>query len=111
VKSAGIWLSYDLGVRGDYEGLYSWLDDHEAKECGDSLAYLSYKYEDDLLASLKDDIEKSVALTKNARVYVIFHKAPTKKYVGSFLFGNRRSAPWEGRGALRTTVEIDEGNP
>ena len=40
-----IWLSYDLGIRGDYESLYSWLDDHEAKECGDSVAFLSFLYE------------------------------------------------------------------
>ena len=33
-----IWLSYDLGIGGDYESLYSWLDNHEAKECGDSVA-------------------------------------------------------------------------
>ena len=30
-----IWLSYDLGVDGDYENLYAWLDHKEAKECGD----------------------------------------------------------------------------
>ena len=22
-----IWLSFDLGVSGDYEGMYMWLDD------------------------------------------------------------------------------------
>ncbi len=21
-----LWISYDIGVRGDYEGLYAWLD-------------------------------------------------------------------------------------
>lgn len=31
-----IWISYDLGVSGDYENLYAWLDDHGAKECGQS---------------------------------------------------------------------------
>ena len=35
-----IWLSYDLGVRGDYEGMYSWLENHAAKECGSSVAFL-----------------------------------------------------------------------
>ena len=39
-----IWLSYDLGVRGDYEGLYAWLDKHQAKECGDNIAYFVYGY-------------------------------------------------------------------
>lgn len=27
-----IWISYDLGVQGDYEGLYGWLDTHKARE-------------------------------------------------------------------------------
>ena len=42
-----IWLSYDLGVSGDYEGIYAWLAKHGAKECGDSLAFLNYEYEHD----------------------------------------------------------------
>jgi hypothetical protein len=25
-----IWI-YDLGVKGDYEGLHAWLDDHDAE--------------------------------------------------------------------------------
>jgi hypothetical protein len=29
IKSA-IWVSYDLGVQGDYPGIYSWLDEHQA---------------------------------------------------------------------------------
>ncbi len=29
-----IWISYDFGVRGDYEGFYTWLDLHDAIECG-----------------------------------------------------------------------------
>ena len=39
-----MWMSYDLGVKGDYEGLYAWLDDHDAKECGNSVAFLRYEY-------------------------------------------------------------------
>ncbi len=31
-----IWLSYDLGIQGDYPSLYEWLDKHQAKECGDN---------------------------------------------------------------------------
>ena len=34
-----IWLSFDLGVAGDYPGLYKWLDEHDAVECGDSVAF------------------------------------------------------------------------
>jgi len=29
-----IWIAFDLGVRGDYDGIYEFLDTHEAKECG-----------------------------------------------------------------------------
>ena len=61
-----IWLSYDLGVSGDYEGIYAWLENHDAKECGSSVAFLkSYEFEGDLLESLKADIEEAVrALAK-----------------------------------------------
>jgi len=31
------WLSFDLGLRGNYELLYAWLDAMEAKECGDNV--------------------------------------------------------------------------
>lgn len=41
-----IWISYDLGVKGDYEGLYAWLDDHKAIECGDSVAFINYSVRD-----------------------------------------------------------------
>ena len=34
-----IWLSYDLGIQGDYESLYQWLDSQGAIERGDSVAF------------------------------------------------------------------------
>lgn len=33
-----IWLSFDLGIRGDFEGMYQFLGEHNARECGDSMA-------------------------------------------------------------------------
>lgn len=33
---SAIWISYDFGVREDYEGIYTWLDEHGAIECGDT---------------------------------------------------------------------------
>ena len=38
-----VWISYNLGIKGDYQSLYEWLDNHEAKECGYSLVFLIYK--------------------------------------------------------------------
>ena len=40
-----VWMSYNLGVTGDYEGLYAWLDEHNAKECGNSVAWFSFSHE------------------------------------------------------------------
>jgi hypothetical protein len=51
-----LWLSYDLGVKGDYEGLYAWLDDHNAEECGNSVAFLHYEYCTEIFSELKDDL-------------------------------------------------------
>ena len=46
MSKARFWLSYDLGINGDYDGLYRWLDRQGAKECGSSMAYISnYEYE------------------------------------------------------------------
>src|SRR5689334_10828031 len=63
-----LWMSYDLGVKGDYEGLYAWLDDHGAAECGNSVAFLRYEYSADFLSELKEDIARHVNLDKRDRI-------------------------------------------
>ena len=97
MKSA-VWISYDLGVNGDYESLYSWLDIQGAKECGTSVAYLTYTHVDDLMESLRAEIENTVSLDKRARVYVVRREGGRLK--GSYLVGRRRAAPWEGYGEI-----------
>ena len=97
MSSTTIWISYDLGVRGDYEGMYAWLDQHKAKECGDSLALLTYRYSGGVLVdALKADLGESVETNKRTRMYVIYHDDKTKKAKGHFLFGGRRIPPWAG---------------
>ena len=98
-----IWISFDLGVSGDYEGLYAWLDAREAKECGDSLAFLSYAFEGDLIAALKSDIQDSIETNKKTRIYVIYHDEGKMK--GTFILGGRRREPWTGYGPRE--VELD----
>ena len=93
MKSA-IWLSYDLGVNGDYEGMYAWLDNHGAKECGGSVAYLQFIHDGDLPASLKSDIESVVGLNKRSRIYVIFKK--DEKLSGRYLVGHPKGGALEG---------------
>lgn len=91
-----IWISYDLGIRGDYAGFYTWLDKFGAKECGDSLAVIKTSTEGDLTNELKEDLLKYVQLSKNDRVYLIYKDNVTGSIKGVFLFGGRKRAPWEG---------------
>ncbi len=101
-----IWLSYDLGVKGDYSSLYSWLDNHNAVECGDSLAVLKYEISDEetLPDILKNDLESNVTFGKSDRVYLIWkNKEGMNK--GRFIIGKRKASPWQGYGA--SEVEDD----
>jgi hypothetical protein len=100
-----VWISFDLGIKGDYEGMYVWLDKQGAKECGDNLACFSYSHPtSDILKDIKDDLGKSVALdTHKNRIYVV--RVVDGQTKGSFIFGSRRNPPWAGASG---TGERDE---
>jgi hypothetical protein len=102
-----IWLSFDLGIRGDYEGIFAFLDAHGAKECGDSLGAFTYEFKNDLVADLTKDLKKTITFDKRSRVYVIY-AGDDGKIKGRFLLGRRRSPPWAGR-APSQEVEEDVG--
>lgn len=91
-----IWLSFDLGVQGDYEGLYAWLDQHDARECGDNLAAFNYEYQKDLLKELKADLHEGIEIDKKNRIYVIYLDSESGKIKGKFLCGKRKSPLWAG---------------
>lgn len=107
MKSA-VWISFDLGVQADYEGMYAWLDEHQAKDCGDSLAFVNYEYSGFLLDALTEDIRRSVQITKRTRIYVIYREQETKKMKGSFIFGGRKAPPWSGFAVAAGTADSDE---
>lgn len=90
------WISYDLGLKGDYSGMYAWLDSIGAKECGDSMAFFSLDNFNGNLDSIKTEISGSVTLNKTDRIYLIYLDPKSKKMKGNFLFGGRKRAPWEG---------------
>jgi hypothetical protein len=104
-----LWLSYDLGVQGDYESLYRWLDQHQAKECGDSLAVLQYptkpKAKTNWLNELRQELEEAIDINQRSRIYVIYTN-DKGKMSGRFLIGNRRAPAWTGYAPV-TTVEED----
>ncbi|MDR2691003.1 MAG: hypothetical protein LBB73_01685 [Dysgonamonadaceae bacterium] len=68
MKKIAIWLTYDLGVVGDFQGLYSWLNDMEAIECGNNNAYFKYSFSDTITSdaqlsnALKTELEKKYLL-------------------------------------------------
>lgn len=83
------WLSFDLGLRGDYDALYAWLDEQGAKECGDSVAtFQSKKTREEIVKEVKRVLDDK----KNPRVYIISTKSG-----GKFVLGKRKlRAPWSG---------------
>ncbi len=96
-----IWISYDLGIRGDYKGLYTWLDKFGAEECGDSLAVMKVKVTGNIPIALKKTIRKYVKLSPLDRIYIIYKDTTTGKMSSGFLFGKRQRAAWEGYGQTR----------
>jgi hypothetical protein len=90
------WISYDLGLKGDYSGIYTWLDNVKAKECGDSVAFFAKEYTGDIVEAVKKDILQYFTPSKTDRIYLIYLETKTGKVKGNFLFGGRKRAPWEG---------------
>jgi hypothetical protein len=90
------WLSYDLGIKGDYPGLYTFLDSVNAKECGNGIAFFHKDYGDDFLAGLEKDLKEHVKVATTDRIYVVYVETSSGKAKGRFLFGMRKRAPWEG---------------
>jgi hypothetical protein len=95
-------------VRGDFEGMYEFLDAHAAKECGGSMGAFSYEYKKDLLAELTKDLKGAVSFDKRSRVYVIF-PGPKGEHVGRFIVGRRKAPPWAGFGPSQGDDEEDVG--
>lgn len=98
-----VWMSYDLGIQGDYNHLYAWLDNHGAIECGDSMAFFKYvipqKMEDpEFLDYIRADLEKSISFKPGDRVYLIRFDPKDNTYYGKFIIGKRKASPWEGYG-------------
>ena len=92
------WLSFDLGLRGNYDALYEWLDAHHARECGDSVATFHSAQTREEIA---EQLSALLGSTPQARLYLI-----NLKQGGKFILGKRKVAPW--MGYSRQTVEAGE---
>ncbi len=103
-----VWICYDLGIDGDYEGLYYWLDKNKALECGDSMAIFSVEIPKggDIFNVLQRKLKKAIKLRAKDRIYGIYPRG-NGLYRGKFLFGTRKRAQWEGVAGMPETGEDD----
>ena len=102
---ASVWISYNLGIKGDYTGLYQWLDTHNGMECGNGTAFIKYEYQKEFISELKSDLKENVEIKGADRIYIVYNDVENNKTVGKFLFGNRKAAPWTGFAPSNETTE------
>ena len=83
------WLSYDLGLRGNYESLYEWLDLQSAEECGESVATFRSRK---TIEEIHDELLELIGEARKHRLYLI----DSSGGAGKFILGSRKAAPWTG---------------
>lgn len=84
-----VWVSFDLAPGGDQRGMYRWLSQHAARECGPGLATLLFTFKDDLADELAASIARAVRLGPADRAYIIFKDQADGEVTGRFIFGAR----------------------
>src|SRR5437762_7382949 len=97
------WISFDLGLQGEYRPLFEWLDRQDAKESGDGLGAqecgenVATFRSDKTTEEIKNELTTLLSKQKeNAKVYLI-GKNEEGKYTGRLALGKRRkSPPWKG---------------
>ena len=96
------YLSFDLGLQSDYQGLYSWLDKFQALQCGSrSLAYFDFPINlkspspIEIFNAVQEDLFKSFTPIQGDSLYLVFPDADGSTK-GVYLYGNRKTAPWNG---------------
>lgn len=105
MKKKTFWLSYDLGLKGDYNSLYRWLDQQKAKECGDSLAVFEFLcLTNDPKEEIKQSLLTQIEFNKTDRVYLIWRDDNKQANLGAFIIGHRKQSPWEGY----FTIDVEE---
>ncbi|AWH84557.1 hypothetical protein HYN59_05235 [Flavobacterium album] len=103
-----IMINYDLGLKGDYQNLYRFLDNHDALDCGNSNAALEIEVSEDnfdiIYEETKELIESEITISNNDRLYLTVTDSSCQMR-GRFLFGTRKRAIWEGYGNKETFQE------
>jgi hypothetical protein len=90
------WLTYDLGIDGDYDGLYALLDELEAVECGDSACSFELDpRKKEPPAAVLAEVRRHAKLRTKDRIYLLWRKNDGS-ITGRFIAGKRRRSPWAG---------------
>ena len=117
-----IYINFDLSLRGDYKGLYKWLDKYNAEERGNGYALIKeYLFPDSeiegvtdfkdknfkLINFIRKDIKKYAEIGSSDRIYLTLKTLGRGNLGGAFLFGRQQATPWEGYYQESTDSEID----
>jgi bisphosphoglycerate-independent phosphoglycerate mutase (AlkP superfamily) len=101
-----VWLTFDLGIQGDYQSLYEWLDAQQAIECGDNVAFFNFEHDGtrDLADQIKESLKNTIQEDSKTRIYMIWRHSD-KGVKGRFIFGQRKAPAWAGYAPKPATEE------
>lgn len=103
------WLSYDVSLGSDLDGLYRWLDEHQAEECGFGVATFKRVVEtNDPATELRESLKQRIQFGKNDRIYMIWKEDHTGRNRGEFIIGGRKGAPWKGYALQAQMADFSE---
>lgn len=99
-----IFISYDFGMKGDYEGLFKWLDENKAEERGYGIGVIKeYSYDDssiktdlDFMKLIRNELKERIKIGSSDRIYMIWNSLESNKTKAGFLFGKGKQSPWTG---------------
>ncbi len=91
-------------MKGDYEGLFKWLDENKAEERGYGIGMIKdypfdsnvIKTDVDFLKLIKSELKKRIIIGSSDRLYMIWKSLETNKIQAGFLFGKSKQSPWTG---------------
>ena len=70
------------------------------------MATLRFAYDDDLVESLRSEIENAITLSKQSRIYLVYKENGKSK--GKYIIGRRKRSPWDGYGTAGDHVDDDD---
>lgn len=98
-----IFVTFDFGMKGDYDGLFKWLDENNAEERGYGVARIpSYNLDKNIttdlavLKSVRETLKERINIGNSDRIYLMWPSLEKKSLAAGFAFGKQKQAPWEG---------------